>query len=221
MKIAFCGVPTVGKTALIDKFVKMIPSYVKSSPKDPELYSVASRYDISKLDKIMDEFVNEAMFTEGKSNVVHDGCIIDALAHIYMFFGMNENAKTEILAKYHGLMYAAIQYYDVIFYIPYRTKYKKDLEKITKDEFLYLMKLDEFYSAIVDEWKKGNQNMFPFGSSMGCPPIIEVFGTTVDEQMSVLNLYVDENGNAVAPSMKSKSLKPGEENYETKIDEKD
>lgn len=203
MKIAFCGVPTVGKTDLINEVVKIWPSYIKSVDKDSELYSVESRFDIGKLDKIMDEFVNSAMFVEGKKNIVHDGCIIDALAHIYMFFGMHPEANTEILAKYHGLIYAAIQYYDVIFYIPYRTKFKRDLEKITKEEFLYLTKLDEFYAAIFDEWKKTNKSMFPFDSKLGCPPIIEVFGTTLEDQVQILKLYIDENGDAVPPQQKN------------------
>ncbi len=203
MKIAFCGVPTVGKTDLINEVVKIWPSYIKSVDKNGELYSVESRFDIGKLDKIMDEFVNSAMFVEGKKNIVHDGCIIDALAHIYMFFGMHPEANTEILAKYHGLVYAAIQYYDVIFYIPYRTKFKRDLEKITKEEFLYLTKLDEFYAAIFDEWKKTNKSMFPFDSKLGCPPIIEVFGTTLEDQVQMLKLYIDENGDAVPPQQKN------------------
>lgn len=215
MKIAFCGVPTVGKTELVQEIVKTWPSFIKSVDKDPKLYCEESRYDIGKLDKIMDEFVNEAMFVEGKKNIVHDGCILDALAHIYMFFGMHPEGNTDILAKYHGLMYAAIQYYDIIFYVPYRTKYKRDIEKITKEEFLYLTKLDEFYSAIFDEWKKTNKSMFPFTAKLGCPPIIEVFGTTLEDQMSIVKLYIDENGDAVPPQQKTA---PGVERAET-IDE--
>lgn len=215
MKIAFCGVPTVGKTDLIKKVREIWPDYLKPADKDPSLYCEESRFDIAKLDKIMDEFVNEAMFVEGKKNVVHDGCIIDALAHIYMFFGMHPEANTSVLAKYHGLLYAAIQYYDVIFYVPYRTKYKRDIEKITKEEFLYYTKLDEFYSAIFDEWKNTNKSMFPFDAKLGCPPIIEVFGQTLDDQLAILKLYIDENGDAVPPEQKDT---PGVERAKT-IDE--
>ena len=39
MKIAFCGVPTVGKTDLIEALVKEWPSYIKSIDKDKELIS--------------------------------------------------------------------------------------------------------------------------------------------------------------------------------------
>lgn len=219
MKIAFCGVPTVGKTDLVDKVCKTWPDYARSGEKSADLYCEESRFDIGKLDKIMDEFVNDAMFVEGKKNVVHDGCIIDALAHIYMFFGLHPEANPSILVKYHGLLYAAIQYYDVIFYIPYRTKYKKDLTEITKSEFLYLTKLDEFYSAIFDEWKKGNSSMFPFTSKLGCPPIIEVFGTTIDEQFDVFRLYVDENGDPVPPQQKPVEEKKPDEPEQT--EEKD
>ena len=215
MKIAFCGVPTVGKTDLVKMIMEKWPDYIKSVDKNPDLYCEAARNDIGMLDKIMDEFVNEAMFVEGKKNIVHDGCVLDALAHIYMFFGMHPEANSDILAKYHGLMYAAIQYYDIIFYVPYRTKYKRDLEKITKDEFLYYTKLDEFYSAIFDEWKKTNKSMFPFTSKLGCPPIIEVFGQTAEDQLAMLQLYIDENGDAVPPQQKDA---PGVERAKT-IDE--
>ena len=180
MKIAVCGVPTVGKTELIENVMKMWPDYVKSCDKDKKLYNPESRYDISKLDKIMDEFVNEAMFVE---------------------------------------FYAAIQYYDVIFYIPYRTKYKKDLEKITKDEFVYLTKLDEFYSEIFNQWKQNNESMFPFTSSMGCPPIIEIFGKTVADQINVISLYVDENGDAIPPAQKTEQKIKTEESKGKQNDE--
>ena len=202
MRIAICGVPRVGKTDLARKIAEIWPSYECVLNDDPRL-RLESRFDISKLDGIMDMFVDRAQFADGKKNVIHDGCILDALAHIYMFFGMNEGANDSILAKYHGLMYAAIQYYDAIFYVPYRTKFKRDVDEITKDEFLYLTKLDEFYGAIFDEWKKGNSAMFPFKSSMGCPPIIEVFGTTTEDQMHVVELYLDDKGDAIPPKQKS------------------
>ena len=219
MKIAVCGVPTVGKTELIENVMKMWPDYVKSCDKDEKLYNPESRYDISKLDKIMDEFVNEAMFVEGRKNVIHDGCVFDAFAHILMFFGMHPEADPAVLAKYQGLFYAAIQYYDVIFYIPYRTKYKKDLDKITKDEFVYLTKLDEFYSEIFNQWKQNNESMFPFTSSMGCPPIIEIFGKTVADQINVISLYVDENGDAIPPAQKTEQKIKTEESKGKQNDE--
>lgn len=213
MKIAICGVPTVGKKDVAEALKEKWPSYEVATCDDP-IFCVDSRFDIAKLDNIMDIFVDRAMFCDGKKDVVHDGCVLDALAHIYMFFGMHPEANTSVLAKYHAMLYAAIQYYDIIFYIPYRTKYKQDLEKITKDEFMYLVKLDEFYSSIYDEWKKGNNKMFPFEANLGCPPIIELFGTTMKDKMNVLALYIDDDGNAVPPRQMEQAVKK-EEKAET------
>ena len=194
MKIAFCGVPGSGKTEVINKLLEQWPMYTKPNEKNVELFTKESRFDIAKLDKIHNDFVDEAMWCEGKSNIVHDGCVLDSIAHLYLFFAMHPEADDSIIYKYQGLVNACIRYYDIIFYIPFRTKFKS-AEITDPEEFVYCSSLDNFYSSIQGLWKEGDNTLFPFDCTEGSPPLIEIFGTT-PEKLALLKFYINTDGGA-------------------------
>lgn len=200
MKIAVCGTPSVGKTRFVENFVKQWPGYkiTNRKPEDSKLYVPESRADLHSLDKIFQEKVDEAMFYEGKADVLHDGCLVDALAHIFMFFLVNDNADRDILKKYEALFNTAISFYDIIFYISFNNKVNQEAngdQEMTKEEFLFYTGLDNVYGSIIDEYNDGNVTLFPFDKKEGCPPLIELAGSD-SERIKMATLYVNKDGSA-------------------------
>lgn len=200
MKIAICGTPTVGKTKFIDKFLENWNSYklVKRSEDENNLMKPESRYDISKLDKILNYQVDNALFYEGKNDVISDGCLIDAMAHIMMFFAMHPEAKDDVMQKFLALFKTSISYYDIIFYISFNNQINKENNDVsmTEDEYSYLFGLDNIYREIFNLYQTGEESsLFPFNSKEGCPPIIELAGTT-DERIKLTSLYINSDGSA-------------------------
>lgn len=199
MKIAVCGAPTVGKTRFVDNFIKKWTSYKRNRiDAEKDLLVPESRDDIAKLDKIHDMFVDSATFYTGKCDVIHDGCLIDSMAHIYMFFGLHKDAKDNAMQKWIALARTAIQFYDIIFYISFNNKINQenDMTEMTEAEFLYCTGLDNIYRALHNlYWAGEDAAIFPFKSKDGCPPIIEIAGND-DERIKLASLYINDDGSA-------------------------
>ena len=199
MKIAVCGAPTVGKTRFVDNFIKKWPMYKRNRiDAEKDLLLPTSRDDISKLDKLHDMFVDSAMFYTGKCDVIHDGCLIDSMAHIYMFFAMHKDAKDNVMLKWLALSRTAIQFYDIIFYISFNNKINQenDTTEMEEAEFLYYTSLDNIYRALFNVYCAGQDAaIFPFDSKDGCPPIIEIAGND-DERIKLASLYINDDGTA-------------------------
>lgn len=200
MKIAVCGAPTVGKTRFVESFIDKWNGYKAGRVADEQkaLMVPSSRDDIAALDKLLNFHVDDAMFYEGKADVVHDGCLMDSMAHIFSFFGRHQEAKSDVMQKYTALFRTAIQYYDIIFYISFNNRLNQENDKVimTSDEFMFLTGLDNIYNAMYQTYMTGEDSgLFPFSTKEGCPPIIELAGTT-DERIKLAQLYINEDGSA-------------------------
>ena len=206
MKIAVVGTQNIGKTTVINDFVKKWKDY-KVDMKSYRDIIVEKNLPINKettpdtQDTIM-EFICESL----EKNASEDKFIMDRSPYDALVYSIWANGKEkegftdEFVQKQINIAREASKAYDIIFFIPIDERndvklkedgvrdidpdYRAEIDNIFKGIFGFLRKDGEIHQHIPFD---------PFFDVNDCPPVIPIYGDR-NERIADISDYVNEDG---------------------------
>lgn len=199
MRIAFIGAQSVGKTTLIEEFIRQWPMYKKPEKtyrdfiKEKNL-KLNQEGDVLSQKAILNALVDELQqaAATGYKHLVFDRCPVDNIAYTLWHhakdtpgFGIDMVMDSKAIAA------LSLKHLDAIFYLPVRKeiplteKENRDTDSTFRDE------MDNIYAALVESYEKNTGAFFP---KEDCPPLITLSGPP-DLRIPQIKLYIKENGN--------------------------
>jgi len=197
MRIGVSAAQNMGKTTLINDFVKVFPnfkiagnSYREKAKKEGVKLNREGDEESQKIirDAIIDDLQK---YDRKKDNIVHDRTILDYLAYT-LWLNANNKVSDLFVNQQIPIVKETLGFYDVIFFIPIVQGYEIPIVP-SKDgqrelDPVYRTEMDNIFKAIItDYWKKEKRIFFP---NENCPAVIECWGTP-EERIEMLKLYIN------------------------------
>jgi len=186
MRILFTGVSPLFTKQFIDSFTTRWQNYTEglesfTTPVDMvDINSQEEQWD--SLNAIVDELQTHR---KGE-HVYYLGGSLDNLIYSIWANAKNENIDDDFIQKCMPIVSESMRFIDVIYYIPV-SKYVATEVSSEYDEIRNL------YTSVTQLWQEDSSPLFPKDDR---PPIIELVGG-VDEQLELMSLYMDEDGDAI------------------------
>lgn len=199
MRIALIGAHSVGKSTLIDEFVKKWPMYKRPEKtyrdiiKEKNLnLNKAGDKDSQRaiLNALVDE-VQLAAATDDKY-VIFDRCPIDNIAYTLWHYGkQTEGFDAEFVITSKDIAALSLKYIDLVFYVPARKEIPLTPRENRETDELFREEIDNIFESLVTSYEKNTGAFFP---SNDCPAVIRLDGPP-DMRLPQIALYIKENGN--------------------------
>jgi len=198
MKIAFIGAQGVGKSTLIEEFIKRWPMYKKPEKTYRDIIkekglviNKEATKDTQKiiLNALVDE-VQEANASEDKF-LVFDRCVVDNIAYSLWHHGKNSDVFTsEFIIDCQAIAAMTLKSFDIIFYVPARKEIPLVAKENRETEELFQEEMDNIFAALFASYEKNTGAFFP---KEDCPAVIKLDGPP-DMRLPQIKLYVKDNG---------------------------
>jgi len=201
MKIAFSGAQCVGKTTLIEDFLKQWPMYelaknsYRNKAKEDPTVKLNQEGDEKSQEIIRDSIIDDAQSYSKDDKVIFDRCIFDNLAYSLW---LNDKGKVSdnFINEQIPIIRESFSLYDIIFFIPITPLHdipivesedgQRDLDPVFRSEIDHVMK------AIVSNYSETDKRVF-FPQEQ-CPAIIDhVFGDR-EQRIETIKFYVNDQG---------------------------
>jgi predicted ATPase len=202
MRIAISGSACQGKSTLIDDIIKKWPMYKRSD----ESYRKIIKEEALPLNdqvtedgqwRILNCLLDDIQKTSADDYVLFDRCLLDNLVYSLWANSKNSNQiSDEFIKKCIPLVKETMHSLDIIFFTPI-TKFSqipKEARESRNIDKTYIKEIDNLFKAI--EYSYTRTGSSPFFPDEDRPPIIEIFGSR-EERIAMVELYVNETGNAV------------------------
>jgi len=173
MRIAVSGTHYMGKSTLIDDFIKQHPEYSKEVE---AYYAIQDNIDMeSALEPTFESLIEQLDYNiekieqySAEDNIIFDRCPIDYIAYAMCIAEQDavNIQDTEVADKFTEIK-RALNNLDFIFFLPIT---KKHLIEYTEENPAYRTKADFFFKSI---YRDDMLDIFP---SYNHPKIIEIYG---------------------------------------------
>lgn len=198
MKIAFMGAPNVGKSTLIENFLKQWPMYKKPEKTYRDIVkekglSINKNATKESQKAILDALVDEAQQAVASDDkfIVFDRCVMDNIAFTLWHYAKNTPGFTsEFIIDSKTIAALALKYIDIIFYLPLRKEIPIQEKELRETDESFRQEIDNIFDALVDSYEKNTNAFFP---SEDCPAVIRLDGPP-DMRLPQLKLYIKEDG---------------------------
>jgi len=205
MKIAFMGAQSVGKSTLIDEFLKKWPMYTKPSKTYRDVIE-EKKLKINKkgneesqkiiLNALVDE-VQGCISTEEK-NVIFDRCVIDNIAYS-LWLNAASKVSDDFIRYSKTIAAETVKLYDIIFFLPVHEDIKVTAKKNRDKDLQYREEINNIMEALVASYEKSTGKFFPLAD---CPAVIRL-DAHPNVRCDQIMLYVNESGNFYDESTQS------------------
>lgn len=197
MKIAIVGTQNIGKSTFVEDFITEWPAY-----HSPTIYRDTINDNNLPINKesceetqeaILNAFVEEAAEAEG-DYVIFDRCVLDNLAYT-MWLNAKERVSDDFVKKTIDIVRETLTTFDIIYFLPI-TKHSPIpiVEGENRDEDPdFREEIDVIFKSLMHAYQQSSRVYYPFDHELGCPPIIEIFGTR-EERVQISKFYVNEDG---------------------------
>jgi GTPase Era involved in 16S rRNA processing len=202
MRIAICGTSNVGKTTLVQDFLKEWPSFTSPDKTYRDVLSENKHSQLTTQDTqwdILNFMIDQVQEYKKDDKVIFDRCPVDNM--VYTLWA-HDKGKSEgdiddaFVKKCLELVREAMIFYDVIFFIPItKASPIKIVDDGTRDtDAKYISEVDKLFKAIAYDWNHNPKCQFCNPEDR--PAFIEIFGTP-EERIQLIRLYLDVDGDPI------------------------
>jgi len=200
MRICISGTNCVGKSTLVEDFLKTWPDY--KTPADyrdiVKKTTLSKKTNKSKQKKILDLMKEETSKLRSTDKIIFDRGPLDNL--VYTLWA-NQKGKIDdkFVEECIPIVKEAVKKFDIIFFVPLTNvrpfeyveeKLEKDKKSGTADED-YRQEIDYLFKALKYDWDSNAESKI--FDPRDKPAIIEVFGSP-HERIEMIKLYLDADG---------------------------
>jgi predicted ATPase len=197
MRIAISGTASIGKTTLIEDFLKEWPNYTKNNYTYRDVLKNHSKNTDSDVQwTILNNMIDELQKYDKNDNVIFDRCPLDNL--VYSMWSNNYGKIDDaFISKCIPLVKESMRLLDIVFFIPITKVSPVPITIDNRREIdpTYIQEIDQIFKAIVQQYQY-NLNNTPFFPKDDSPGIIEVFGKR-DERIHLIRQYLNKDGNII------------------------
>jgi hypothetical protein len=198
MKIAFMGSSNVGKTTLIEEFLKQWPMFKRPA----KTYRDLIREKKLKINKeatpesqkeILNALVDEAQFAAASDDkfIVFDRCVVDNMAYTLWHYAKETPGFTsEFIMDCKTIAAFALKHIDIIFYLPARQDIPVTKRENRETDPVFREEIDNIFESLVNSYEKGTRAFFP---PEDCPAVIRLEGP-LDMRLPQIKLYLKDDG---------------------------
>lgn len=200
MKIALVGAQGVGKTTLVENFVKQWPMYRRPEKTYRDLVKeqnlkLNKEADAESQRAILNALVDEvqlACASNNSSHLIFDRCTVDNIAYTLWHYAKDTPGFTrEYVVDSQSIAGLTLKYLDIIFYVPVR----KEIPLVARDgrdiDNTFREEIDNIFDALVSSYETNTRAFFPLED---CPAVIRLEGPP-DMWIPQMKLYIKDNGN--------------------------
>ena len=199
MRVCISGAQNTGKGTFIQDFLANWPMYKSSG----ETYRDIIKEKKLKINKkgteenqelILNCLLDEAMKYTRTDNVIHDRGVMDNLVYtLWLVSNKKNKISDDFVKKSFALFKQAMNFYDIIFYIPYDGTISLDSTKKTREtDVKYIKSIDSIFKALIARWHNGDKSIYPFDEG-GCGAIIDIYGDR-QTRIEIAKMYINPEG---------------------------
>ena len=198
MRIALIGAHCVGKSTLIDNFIKQWPMYKKPQ----KTYRDIIKEQQIKLNKdgdpnsqkaILNALIDETQLasTSDDKFVIFDRCPIDNIAYtLWHHVKETKGFTTDFVMECKTIAALSLKHIDVIFYVPARPEIPIVSREGRESDPAFREEIDNIFDAMIASYEKNTGAFFP---REDCPAVIRLDGPP-DMRVPQMKLYIKDNG---------------------------
>jgi len=199
MKIVLIGAHSVGKSTLIEQFIKQWPMYKKPEKtyrdiiKEKNL-NINMQGDKESQRAILNALVDEAQLasTSDDKHVIFDRCPVDNIAYTLWHYAKGTEGFTpEFVMTCKDIAALSLKHFDLIFYVPARKEIPITPREGRETNEAFREEIDNIFDSLVTSYEKNTKAFFP---GEDCPAVIRLEGPP-DMRIPQMSLYIKENGN--------------------------
>lgn len=199
MRIAIIGSTSVGKSTLIEQFLKQWPMYKKPE----KTYRDIIKEQGLKLSKegnkesqkaILNALVDEVQLVSvsDDKHIIFDRCPVDNIAYSLWHYAKDTPGfTTEFIIDCKAIAALSLKSLDVIFYLPVRKEIPITPREGRETDERFREEIDNIFDSLVDSYEKNTGAFFP---TEDCPAVIRLEGPP-DMRLPQMKLYIKDNGN--------------------------
>lgn len=201
MRIAICGTQCIGKSTLIEDFLKEWPMYKRSNSSYRQVLKekqIPINMQTTKASQklILDCLVDDIKATRKGDNIIFDRCPLDNV--VYSLWALDKGTSdidSAFIDECVPIIQEAMKNIDIVFFLPITQV--APVAIVPRDD----REVDEVYRSEIDNIFKAIEHMSrrthcQFFAKDDAPPIIEIFGTP-RERIEMIKLYVNSYGDCV------------------------
>jgi len=203
MRIAFSGSAGIGKTTVVNDFLKNWPNYKKSNESYRDLLKKEKIPINKKVNKdgqwkILNCLVDDLQNTKKGDKILFDRCPLDNIVYsLWSFEKGNSDIDKEFIDKCVPIVSESMRHLDIIFYIPITKAAKLEYKDTREIDIDFNREIDNIFKAVEYSLHRSGSGACPFFPKDDSPAIIEIFGTP-EERIKIIELYVDKDGSLVS-----------------------
>ena len=199
MKIALIGAHSVGKSTLVEQFLKEWPMYKRPEKtyrdiiKEKNL-NINMQGDKESQRAILNALVDEVQLasTSDDKHIIFDRCTVDNIAYTLWHYAKGTEGFTpEFVMTCKDIAALSLKHIDLIFYIPARKEIPLTPREGRETDESFREEIDNIFDSLVNSYEKNTGAFFPLED---CPAVIRLEGPP-DMRIPQIKLYIKENGN--------------------------
>ena len=214
MRIAICGTANVGKSTLIQDFLKEWDMYGREVKTYRDILNEKklphSKNTTKETQKVILDYMVETLKEFKKDDkVIFDRCPLDNL--VYSMWAMSQEGNDideDFIDECIPIVKESMKYLDLIFFIPITKFNEVTVEEngIRETDVTYIKEIDNFFKVLQRHYHEHPQDN-PFFPRDDSPALIEVFGSP-QERMQMVKLYIDAEGDVIGSDGGSEIFNP-------------
>jgi hypothetical protein len=203
MRISISGSANLGKTTLVNDFIKEWSSYKIGEFNYRKLLE-EKKYPHSKSCNkegqwaILNGMIDELQKYSSNDNVIFDRSPIDCLVYsLWACEKQSSDIDKAFIDKMIPLIKESMHFLDIIFFIPKTKLSPIEIvgDKLRETDPVYIEEIDNIFKALIFQYHNRFDKTIFFPKD-DCPAIIEIFGNR-EERIHLIRQYLDVDGNII------------------------
>ena len=199
MRIALIGAHSVGKSTLVEQFLKEWPMYKRPEKtyrdiiKEKNL-NINMQGDKESQRAILNALVDEVQLasTSDDAHIIFDRCPVDNMAYTLWHYAKDtEGFTSEFVMTCKDIAALSLKHIDLIFYVPARKEIPITPREGRETNETFREEIDNIFDSLVNSYEKNTGAFFP---SEDCPAVIRLEGPP-DMRIPQIKLYIKDTGN--------------------------
>jgi len=199
MRIALIGAHSVGKSTLVEQFLKEWPMYKRPEKtyrdiiKEKNL-NINMQGDKESQRAILNALVDEVQLasTSDDKHIIFDRCPVDNMAYTLWHYAKDtEGFTSEFVMDCKDIAALSLKHIDLVFYVPARKEIPITPREGRETDETFREEIDNIFDSLVNSYEKNTGAFFP---SEDCPAVIRLEGPP-DMRIPQIKLYIKDTGN--------------------------
>jgi len=201
MKIAFSGSGNVGKSTLIQSFLKKWPMYrtpaktYRDIIKENDLKHSSNTTAETQL-LILDWMTQTLEANKNEKHVVYDRCPLDNLAYT-LHAAEKDQVSEDVLGVTVDVVRRSLKNLDIIFWIKYDPSIKIVDDGLRDANLNYIKEIDDIFAGLYEQYSDDLEKT-PFFIAEDCPAIIPIENIpNLDDRIAWVGEFIDQKGDLI------------------------